>query len=121
MAGYIIVGTLAAIGLLSVLWVCFGFLLPGARGGAFVCMGWPGEGLLGRYRWLRDLGLLTCPFLIVTEESKLNENQRLFSCGIEICSPDALGQRLERERKYLDGTGNGDPPGRDQRRGISEL
>ena len=114
---YILIGMLAAMGALSVLWVCFGVLLPGMKGGAFVCLGWPEEGLVRRYRWLRDLGLLSCPLLIVTE----NRAERFLGSGIEICSPDALTDRLERERIHLDGTGNGDPSGRGERRGISEL
>ena len=113
-------GTLAAIGMLSILWVCFGWLLPGAAGGAVVCRGWPEEGLLRRYRWLRELGLLTWPLLIVAEV-QVEDTEQFFGSGIEICSPDALADRLEQERTYLDGTGNGDPPGRHQRRGVSEL
>jgi len=107
--------------MLSILWVCFGWLLPGAKGGALVCVGLPEEGLLGRYRWLRDLGLLCGPMIIVADMDEPDINGRLFSRGIEICGREALLSRLEQERTYLDGTGNGDPPGRDQRRGISEL
>ena len=120
MAGYIILGTLAAMGFLSLLWVSFGWLLPGLKGCSLVCLGRPGEGLLRRYRWLRDLGLLNCPLLMVTEDPA-GETEEAFGSGMELCSRDALWQRLERERTDLDGTGNGDPPGRHQRRGISEL
>ena len=120
MTGCILLGMLSAVGLMSILWVFFGAFLPGARGGAFVCVGWPGAGLLSRYRWLRDLGLIHCPMIIAAEDLENTEGQPL-GCGIEICSPDALWQRLERERTEIDGTGNGDPPGRHQRRGISEL
>ena len=121
MVGYILVGTLAAMGLLSVLWVCFGALLPGAKGVALVCMGWPDGGTVSRYRWLREIGVLHCPLLIVTENAEWLEEDRLLGCGIELCSPEALVSRLERERKNCDGTGNGDPSGRSERRGISEL
>ena len=100
MAAYIVLGTLAAIGLLSILWVCFGWLLPGGKGGAFVCMGWPEEGLLSRYRWLRELGILSCPMLIVTEEHGKEEEQFFYS-GIELCSPEALADRLEQEREFF--------------------
>jgi hypothetical protein len=121
MAGYILLGTLAAIGLMSSLWVCFGWLLPGAKGGALVCVGWPDAGTVSRYRWLREIGMLHCPLLIGTEDAEAPEEERLCSCGIELCSPENLVLRLERERKNSDGTGNGDPSGRDQCRGISEL
>ena len=120
MAGYILLGMLAAVGLMSILWVFFGVFLPGSRGGALVCPQWPEYGLVARYRWLRNLGLIQYPLIIVAQEWEDTEVQPL-GCGIEICSPDALWQRLERERTEIDGTGNGDPPGRHQRRGISEL
>lgn len=120
MAGYVLLGVLAAVGLLSILWVFFGVFLPGSRGGILLCMQWPEDGLIIRYRWLRDLGLIHCPMIIVAEDMENRERQPI-GCGIEICSPDALRQRLERERTEIDGTGNGNPPGRHQRRGISEL
>ena len=117
---YIVMGTLAAIGGLCVLWACFGWLLPGLKGCALVCPGWPDEGFMRRYRWLRDLGLLNCPLLIAAE-AQPEKPERYDGNGIEICSRDVLWQRLERERTDFDGTGNGDPPGRHQRGGISEL
>ena len=120
MAGYIVVGTLAAMGLLSVLWVCFGWLLPGAKGGALVCVGSPDAALALRCRWLRELGLLKVPLIVVTTDCDQNQTQPTGRAA-ELCSPEMLVSRLERERRYCDGTGNGDPPGRGQRRGISEL
>ena len=108
MAGYVILGTLAAFGALCVLWACFGWLLPGGRGGAMVCVGIPDEGLIARYQWLRGLGLIACPLLVVTEEG-----EAILPDGVEICSPEELLLRLEWERKKVDGTGNGDSPGYD--------
>ena len=116
MAGYAIVCILAAFGLLSALWAGLGWLLPGGRGMAMVCAGPPDPGILARYRWLRGLGLFSCPLIVAAEETDLPPMD-----GIEICAPEALLSRLELERKQIDGTGNGDPPGRHQRRGISEL
>ena len=120
MALYIILGTLAAIGVLSILWVCFGWLLPGGTGAILVCRE-PSEALMLRCRWLRELGLLRLPLVILAKESPEQENLPHYGGGIEICSPEMLASRLERERLHGDGTGNGDPPGRHQRRGISEL
>ena len=117
MAGFILLGALAAFGLLSVLWACLGWLLPGGRGCVMVCLGMPDEGIVSRYKWLRGLGLFACPLLIVAEDAGAWQQID----GIELCEPEALLSRLELERKQIDGTGNGDPPGRDQRRGISEL
>lgn len=115
MVGYIILGTLAAFGLLSALWALFGWLLPGCKGCALVCYGLPDEGTIARTAWLRSLGLLECPLLIVAEAV---QNQ---PAGTEICSPEELLPRLERERNEVHGTGNGDHSGRHQRRDISEL
>lgn len=116
MAGYIVLGTLAAFGLLSAVWALLGWLLPDGRGCAMVCLGTPDEGICSRYRWLRGMGLLSCPLLIVAEESGEAPEETM-----EICSREELLPRLEQERNRFDGTGNGDHSGRHQRRGISEL
>ena len=115
MLGYFVIGTLAAFGLMSALWALFGWLLPDGRGCVLVCYGQPDEGILARAGWLRSLGLLKVPLLVVAERADLH-------CpDTEICSREELLPRLERERKRFDGSGNGDHPGRGQCRGISEL
>ncbi len=116
MAGYVILGTLAAFGVLCVLWCLFGALLPGTEGFAVVICGEAEEERFWRLLWLKSLGLLNCPVLMVAEkpgESVMAE--------IEICSREELISRLEQERNRFNGTGNGDHTGRHQRRGISEL
>lgn len=115
MAGYVLLGALAAFGLLSMVWASLGWLLPSGRGCALVCFGKPDPGILSRYKWLRGLGLLSCPLLVVADDPGEPED------GIEICTGEELLSRLEMERNRFHGTGNGDPPGRDQRRGVSEL
>lgn len=114
-AGWFVLGTLAAFGLLSVLWALLGWLLPGDRGCALVCWGIPDEGTLARLGWLRSLGLLHCPLLVVAEEGQA------IPPGTEICSGEALLSRLEWERNRFHGTGNGDYTGCHQCGGISEL
>lgn len=116
MLGLFCVGTLAAIGLLSILWAMLGWLLPAGEGAVLVCMGLPDEGILSRYRWLWDLGVLRCPMVVVTEEQV-----QIQSNDFEICSREELLPRLEQERKEYNGTGNGDSSGRHQRCDISEL
>ena len=96
MGWYVLLGALAAYGALSALWAVFGWLLPGLRGCALVCIGLPEEGARRRYRWLRGLGLLECPFLAVTEE----ETEET-----EACSADQLLARLTREAERFGGTG----------------
>ena len=113
MIGYFVLGTLAAFGLFSALWALLGWLLPGGKGCALVCVGMPDEGILTRSKWLHSLGLLRCPLVVVSEERQPLHPE------IEICSREELVPRLERERNH--GTGIGDPPGRNQRCGVSEL
>ena len=116
MAGWILLVFFAGFGLLSFLWAALGWLLPDAQGAMLVCLGSPDVGLVSRYRWLQSLGLLRCPLVSVTAEEA-----PLLPPGIEICSRESLILRLEQEWNLHHGTGNGDPSGRDQRRGISEL
>ena len=115
MLGYFVVGTLCAVGALSVLWAVFGWLLPGTEGCVLVCIGVPGAGALWRVRWLRSLGLLVCPLVAVAEAGEALPPE------VEICGRETLLTRLEWERNRFDGTGNGDHSGRDQRGGLSEL
>ena len=114
MVGYVIVGMLAAFGAFSALWAAFGWLLPGVRGCALVCFGVPEEGTLHTVKWLKGLGLISCPLLIVAEEGKERPDA-------EICSGEELLSRLEMERKRFDGTGNGDHSGHHQHGGVPEL
>lgn len=114
MAGYVVLGMLAAFGCLCALWVSFGWLLPGLRGCALVCWEVPDEGILRRVKWMKGLGALDCPLLVVAEAGES-------STDMEICSGKDLLSRLEMERKRFDGTGNGDHTGHHQRGGISEL
>lgn len=114
MAGYVFFGAMAAFGFFCVLWALLGWLLPAGEGCAVVCYGQPDPGVIIRYRWLRGMGFLRCPLLVVTDTDSFEEE-------IEICTGEELLSRLEMERNRFAGTGNGDPSGRHQRRGISEL
>ena len=107
-------GALAAWGVLCALWAALGWLLPDGKGCALVCVGRPDIGILSRWKWLRGLGLLRCPLIAVTEDL-------LEDSETEQCSREDLLARLEMERNRFNGTGNGNHPGRHQRRGISEL
>ena len=111
MAGYVILGALAAYGALCALWAVFGWLLPGLEGCALVCRGQPEPEQLARYRWLKGLGLLGCPLLVVAEGGQTLPD-------VEICAGEDLLSRLEMERKRFDGTGNGDHSGHHQCGGV---
>ena len=112
MAGYVIMGTFAAFGFVSALWAVLGWLLPSGKGCVLVCYGVPDIGIVSRWKWLQSLGLLRCPLLAVTDTACIET---------ENCAGEELLARLEMERNRVHGTGNGDPSGRHQRRGISEL
>lgn len=96
MGWYILLGFLSAYGALSVLWASLGWLLPGLKGCAVVYMGRPSQGICRRYRWLRGLGLVNCPFLAVTQEKTED---------IEVCSREELIERLTWEAERFGGTG----------------
>lgn len=115
MAGYVVVGTLAAIGFLCLAWALFCWLAPGGEGCAVVCYGQPRMEIFTVFKLLKGLGILKCPLIAVTEAGNGHMDD------VERCSSEALLPRLIEERKRFDGTGNGDHTGRGQRRGISEL
>lgn len=120
------IGVLAAFGLLCMLWSLLGWLIPGSRGGVLVCVGKSGfteDAFFRRVCFLRDLGLLRLPMIVVDQQMKEPERKKLIHMygEIELCSWEQLPELLELERKEIDRAGNGNYPGRDQRRGISEL
>lgn len=115
MLGWFLVGALAAFGALCVLWVSFGWLLPQPEGFTIVCWGMPEPETFTRFWWLRSLGLLQIPLLIVAE------GEEPPGPGTEIISREALLFRLEQERREDHGTGNGDHTGHCQCGDLSEL
>lgn len=103
---WIILTVLAAFGGLCALWALFGFLLPGQCGAAMVCVcrGDAGEEqIIRHYGWLRDLGLVRSPLLLVDDGITEDERARLLKCrqGVEICTMEELSSRLEQERNRL--------------------
>ena len=120
------VAVMAVFGFLCMLWALLGWRIPGSREGILVCFatpGFPEQGFLRRYLFLRDLGLLECPLVVIDRGLSEPERRKLAQtrCGIELCGLGELSERLELERNRIDGTGNGNHSGRDQRRGLSKL
>ncbi len=111
---YGILGVLAAFGMFSALWAAFGWLLPKDKGCVLVCWGQPDEGTRAWIGWLRGLGLLDAPLLVISEAEDGREDW-------EICTGEALLSRLEWEKNRFDGTGNGDHSGNHQCGGVPEL
>lgn len=110
MANWILLSVLSAFGVLCVIWALFGFLLPAQRGAVLICLCRPGSGeevIIRHYGWLRDLGLLKAPLLLIDGGLTEEERTRLLKCrqGVEFCDPEEVYLRLEQERNRLDGTG----------------
>lgn len=104
MGDMIVLIVLAAFGVLCALWALFGFLLPGQRGAVMVCLcrgGGHEDALIRRHRWLRDLGIVRCPLLLVDCGLTDAERYRLEKPDVEICDLAALPVRLEQERERL--------------------
>lgn len=106
MGWFILMGALAAFGFICAIWAAVGWLIPGNRGGATVCLCRPGlaeRNTLRRYVWLREMGLLRDPILLVDcglNEDERKELSRLGRC-VEFCSLEELPARLEVERERL--------------------
>jgi hypothetical protein len=103
---WIVLTVLAAFGLLCVLWTLFGFLLPGQRGAVLICLcrgAAHEEQIIRHYGWLRDLGLLRAPLLLVDGGMTEEERIRLLKCrqGVEFCRLEELSSRLEQERNAV--------------------
>ena len=114
--GMVFLCILAGIGLMSILWSVFGILLPDIPGAVLLCAGIPQDVYLLRYRWLRSLGLLGCPLVMVTEEMPV-----VIPEDTERISREEIITRLEQEWKNCHGTGTGDSSGHHRCSGISEL
>lgn len=96
----ILIGILAAFGLVCALWCFFGLWLSGGRGWVAVCYGGKTQtGALRRCRWLRSWGLYRGPILLVCgeENRELPELLSRETENIEICTLEALPARLELE------------------------
>lgn len=97
-AGYIVLGTLAAFGLVSALWVLYGLLLPGNRDGVLYAPAWPGaaeDSFVRRYLWLRELGLMREELIMVDYGLGDGERDWLMARGVTLCPPEKLAERLK--------------------------
>ena len=105
MAAWIVLGVLAAFGALCALWALFGILLPRQCGAVTVCL-CRGDGaeehLIRRHRWLRDMGLIRDPLILLDGGLSEDEKRRLTRQGLTLCDMVELSARLEQEREKLD-------------------
>ena len=115
---------LAGWGLLCSLWLAAGWLVGPKGIHLYLCPpDVPPESCIRGYRWLHSLGLLSGPLLILDGPANEQEQEIIIRHYpfVEFCDLAELSARVELERNRFDGTGYGDPPGRHQRRGVSEL
>ena len=99
MIWFILLGTLAAFGLLCCVYCILGLFLSDDVRPKLVCLlprSHHPDGAIARYRLLRDLGLVQGPLLILGAEP---ENA---GADIEFCTVQELSARLELERNTLD-------------------
>lgn len=97
MIGYFVLGTLAAFGLVSALWVLYGLLLPPDRDGVIYAPGRPGaaeNSFARRYLWLRELGLLREELTMVDFGISDAERDWLTERGVTVCAPEQLAERM---------------------------
>ena len=94
---------LAAFGVLCVLWALFGQLLPGHKGMVLVyhANGAEPDAVARYYCWLRGMGILRSPLIVVDGGLTDRQSRMLQGHGIEICKPEELACRIEQERKKL--------------------
>ena len=99
MLWFILLGALAAFGLLCCIYCIAGLFLSDDTRPKLVCLlprNHHPDGAIVRYRLLRDLGLVQEPLLILGAKS---ENM---GTDIEFCTVEELSARLELERTKLD-------------------
>lgn len=103
MVWYILLGTFALLGLVCALWGLVSGWFCNDRGSVIVYL-CQESGMeyaqLQRYRWLRGMGFLHCPLLMVDSMLPLREQQLICSNypGVEFCTLAELPARLELER-----------------------
>ncbi len=105
MLGFVILGVFAAFGVLCVLWVLYGALLPGFKGGAMVFYSKPDteEAILRRYGWLRDLGLVRCPLILLDSGTSVERREQIHRKyhNVEFYTLAEWTARLDEERKEI--------------------
>lgn len=106
MAKTVILGFFVAMGVLGVLWAGVGWLLPGGSGGVTVLFCGPGlkeEPFIRRWRWLRGMGLIQSPLLVIDRGLTPEEKAWLSECEfVEFCGLEELPARLELERNRIE-------------------
>ena len=118
MAGYVVIGALAAFGLMCSVWILGTMLLPGWKQRQLLIVS--RGNLLRRCMLLRDVGILPCRLAVWDGPLCPEERIWLESRNVEIWNSAQIWAWFETGAKAY-GTGTGDPPGCHQCGGVSEL
>lgn len=105
MAGYILFGALAAFGLICLVWIGCGLVLPRIAGGMAVLAGPLDREKLDtarRWIWLREMGLLYTPLTALDEDLTGYEREWLICHGFTLYSRAEIVKRLGIGEKDLD-------------------
>lgn len=94
MAGYVLIGMLAAFGLVCAVWILCGLFFRGGKTGSLVFLGEDAHICAQRYIWLREMGLVRDRLLIPDNGLEEQERQWLEAQGIEICDRVELAERF---------------------------
>ncbi len=101
MIWFVLVGFLAAVGFLTILWLCAGFFVPTCRRGTvgIHCPQGAETALLRRYCWLRDLGFVRCRIVLLDSALSPQEQKALTEHYPGVAFATKEQWNLDRERK----------------------
>lgn len=106
MIKFVILGVFAAFGVLCALWVLYGAFLPRFKGGAMVFYSKPDteEAVLRRYGWLRDLGFVKCPLILLDSHTTAQQQERIRRKyhNVEFYTLAEWTAKLDEGRKQID-------------------
>lgn len=106
MAFFIVIGVAAVWGVLSIVCLLFGWLLPGDRRAHMLYLCEPdtcAEYVIFGYQWMRELGIVAGPLLLIDSGATPKEKE-IFERkhkDVEFCSLEDLKARLELERDQI--------------------
>lgn len=93
MLSYVLIGALAAFGLMCAVWILCGLVRPKNQKGILLYAGADAQEAAQRYLWLREMGLVSGPLLVLEPEGETAA--WLQNHNIEIVSRAQLLSRLE--------------------------
>lgn len=88
MGWYILLGFLSAFGALGILWCLAGWLLAAGPQGWVLCPASAEQpGFVPVYLWLRSLGLIRCPLIVMDQGLTDIQRRAYLTQGLRVYSP----------------------------------